>query len=129
MRLEKPDTKPNRRPGRGYKIVEKKEDRYYSWDHEPNRGLEYRMGEWQTDPNDGLMIRPVYTWAYPTGYHVGLSLAAARQVLARLVSSRYHDNLVIIECSYRKVVASEMSDRLWDGTKVAREIKLIREVQ
>lgn len=132
MCLHDPDPKPDKRPGRGYKVVEKKDGRYFCWDYNPvahTGKFEYFLGRWQTDPNTGRIHTcpaNLYDKWYRAGYHVGLNKEAALETAEQYGGGR--QELVVLECSYRKVVASEMSDPTYGGVKVAREIKPLKEV-
>lgn len=85
--------------------------------------IEYHLGRWQTDPNKGRISTGLRR--YPVGYHVGLSRELAIKIAKDFSSGGYCGprsftrRLVTLECSYRKVVASEMSDIDYGGVKVA----------
>ncbi len=125
MCLERVDTKPKRKQGIGYKVVKKKNGKYYSWDYPQTAGkVEYPLNEWITDTNTGVIGR---AFSYPAGFHVALSLAKCESTL-REFNSRNSYLLALIKVKFKNVVATG-SDGNYGKQVVAIEIMNLGEVE
>lgn len=125
-----PDSKTDRRPGRGYKVVAKKGKDYYAWysaKYKDPYAFKYKKRGWQRDPNAGGPL-PGWRLRYPAGFHVGLSSQYALSIAKSCSPKERGSKLVVIEVSFRKVVASEMNSYPYGDVKVAEEIRFRREI-
>ncbi len=122
MCLRAVDKKPREKAGIGYKLAQRKGNQFLSCDYGVMVGkVIYPLDTWKTDDED-YSITATNCQQYPTGFHVSLSEEHMRVLAKR--NNANTDNLVVIKCQFRKVVASDMkSDSLYGPTVVAREIK------
>lgn len=123
MCLSMVDEKPQRKSGVGYKVLEKKDGQYLSWDYIPNAGTKYPMGEWIKDHKRNS-ISTYGGVDYKPGYHIALSKPI--RVMKR--NEWYATILVMIKCRFRKVVATGY-DGSYGQVVVAREMMLLEEVK
>jgi len=123
MCLDTVDEKPNRRLRIGFKIVDQRENGYYSWDYAPMAGrIKYPVGKWLKDNNCkelGYLSKK-----YPAGFHIVLN--KSRAVSAISVDILGLPNLKVVKCKFRKVVASG-SQCNYGKVVVAKEIMLLGE--
>jgi len=130
MCLTRPDAKPTRKSGVGYKSVSKRADGVYEcYDHTPNAGsVRYPLNEWVTDPKeDEIGYRDN---AYPAGFHIMLKRSEAIRILAS--SRHWHSpkDVVLIKVRFRQVVATQTktTDYTYGPQVVAREVMNLGEV-
>lgn len=126
MCLSTVDAKPTRKQGIGYKVVEKLDGRYLSWDCIRHaRTVEYPIGQWLEDKN-GYNISASDGSDYPTGFHVVLTQSV---YLMSLHNKSQWDSktTVVIKCRFRKVVATGTDS--CGRTVIAREIINLGEIE
>lgn len=126
MCLSTVDSKPTRKYGIGYKIVELLDGKHLSWDFGPKaRTIEYPIGEWVTDPNKHP-ISSTYGIRYPAGFHLILVVRPALREEyngKRLNGGKF---TVVIRCRFRRVVAT--GDDFLGNVVVARELMNLGEI-
>lgn len=105
MCLSAVDEKTKRTPGIGYKVVQKKDGSYYSWDYARMSGkVEYPLNRWIEDDNPCTILSDGGKH-YQTGFHVCLN-HLLRDKSAHCLGLPCFPKLRVIQVKFKKVVAS-----------------------
>jgi hypothetical protein len=119
MCLSTVDAKPKRKWGIGYKLVNKRDDRYFCWDYTPKAwNFEYQQRHWITDPNTSLIGHQLY----PAGFHL-LAVPMKQKELIELILK--YPALVQIKCRFRQVTATGINAGYSGVVVVARQMKIL----
>lgn len=123
MCLKQVDKVITRKYGVGWKVVfkdvDEKGDHFLCWDnYGKQRSVEYLYLKWLTDKNTETISK--YDVSYPAGFHIMLEKESAVRVFKNNKSD--DDDITIIKCKFRKVVAQDSSKSGYGKVVVAREI-------
>lgn len=123
MTLSYVDPKPTCAKGTGYKFVEKRGNRYYSWDSTINNGFPYSR-HYKRDPRTGpawLTYDGKSKADYETGFHISLNLKGCQGWY-----QGYGLGFAFVEVRFRDVVATGRG--MTGLVAVAKEMRIVREV-